>query len=631
MTTMLITFNGARENGQFLGDTLCSIKAAYLLAKNYPCDKVLLALSPSSDLNFLWRKFIETFKVQVIYDTFDPGNVDQRFAAWDKWRAERKIEGIPFDIYKELYRRIDGGNRQGVLCGGREPGIGRKNVFEYWYFGQEEAREPCEGSHHFADDLIHHTVVRPEYDVLIAPLAKCQGNQTFTFQYWDQVVRKLVDVGVRVTVNYNSDFCNDLAGKPNYRKIFPDFKELLSEVVKHKMVCCGNTGVGWLAAAAGIPLLAMQPVDSNIQDYRYEWCGVKSLIDFIEQPDADYCVRRVLNQLQRRVVLTTGCFDIIHAGHVRHLEESRAQGDMLIVALNSDASVKRLKGENRPYHPENERMTVVGALNCVDEVRVFDGDDALPLIHELRPAVITNGCDHNLLEVAGKEFVEQYGGRAYITSGTREQSTTQTFSKVVKEPSTQSLKDVDIVRIVGEAAPLSPNPRSKLKLMADEFLETIALAGAMVDLGAYRGACSLILRKLAPEKELHIFDTWTGNPHNDPLCHHKPGDWSANLEEVKRVVGLDSKTHYHQGVFPATAQNLRERTFCFVMVDPDTYQSVAAAIEFFWPRLVPGGKLFFDDYDWTPCAGVKKAVDEMFAPEARKVWAELYTCVVVKP
>ena len=96
--TLLISFNGTRENGQFMGDQAVSLKVAYLFAQNNPCDKILLAMSPANELHFLWQKFIDDYKVEVVYDIFHPGNMEQRFQAWNQWRNERHIEGRPFDV-----------------------------------------------------------------------------------------------------------------------------------------------------------------------------------------------------------------------------------------------------------------------------------------------------------------------------------------------------------------------------------------------------------------------------------------------------------------------------------------------------------------------------------------------------
>lgn len=622
MSVILVAFNGTTQMGQFLGDTITSIKAAYLCVQNSTASKVVLALSRQGELNFLWRKFIDTFNAEVVYDDFDPGNNDQRYAAWDQWRAEREIDGRKFDVYRELYRRIDGGLRQAKLCGG-EKGLGRKNIFEYFYYGQEGKIPPCVGGDSFDDTLIYYKLSPPQRAVFLAPKAKCQGNNKFTFQYWDAVVRKLVASGVSVTVNHDGEFCEDLKG-PLYQRIFPAHKDLVDEVCKHKIVVCGNTGIGWVAGATGTPLLAMQPHDSNMQDYRYEWCGVKSLVEFIEQPDADYCVRRILEELEKCTILTTGCFDVLHAGHIRHLDESRSLGTKLVVALNSDASVKRLKGPDRPLHSQEDRKAVLESIRCVDEVVIFDDDNALKVIERLRPKVVTNGCDHKEAEIVGKSFVESYGGRVYVTGGERGPSTTKTLAKLKKTP-------VDVAAAVQMAAHLSPNPPAKLRFMAEQFLSVIHLPGEVADVGAYKGACSLILRKLGPNKILHVFDTGHGNPHFDPLCHHGKGEWAADFDMLRNTVGADPKTVYHQGIFPASAADVNDRQFCFAYIDVDTYQSTKDALEFFWNRLVPGGKLVVDDVpEHPPCAGVEKAVRAAFQDSQLQMFPDVHGCVVVK-
>lgn len=621
---MAISWNGTREFGQHIGDTLSSIKVAWIWAQHYQCDKYLLAMSPRHDMNPFWKKFIDTFNVQVIYDNFDPGNADIRFATWDKWRKEREIDGIKFDVYKELYRRIDGGNRQGRLCGG-ERGLGRKNIFEYFYYGQEEAKEPLHDSTHFGSELFYGPVSKPDRSVLVSPHAKCQGNGVFTFDFWSSVVHGLIDEGITVTVNYGGAFCEELNGNPLYRKIFPDVVTLQSEVAKHKLVTCGNTGVGWLAAATGIPLLAMQHPESHIQDYRYEWCGVKSLVGYVEHPDPNEVIDRIMEQLDKVTVLTTGCYDLIHPGHIRHLEESRSYGTRLVVCLNSDASVRQLKGQGRPIHNQDDRAAVLRGMKSVDEVRIFDGENALPLIEEIRPAIITNGPDHVEAEVVGKAFIEQYGGKVIITGGERSDSTTKILAR---KPRTRTL---DLGRIIRDGIGLSVNPYEKLKLLAEQFLSVSTLEGEVAEIGTCRGGCGLILRRLAPDKHLHLFENWgKGNPHSDPLCHHVKGEWKAELSQAKTAIGESEKTHYHSGVFPATAAELDENRFCFVYVDCDTYQSTKDAIEWFWPRIVPGGKMLVDDWGWEPCRGVQKAVEEAFKT-GYIVYGSEHGCLIPKP
>ena len=112
-----------------------------------------------------------------------------------------------------------------------------------------------------------------------------------------------------------------------------------------------------------------------------------------------------------RVVFTNGCFDLLHVGHVRSLEQARRCGDRLLVALNSDASVRRLKGRGRPIVPARRRAEVVAALECVDWVVVFREDTPLALIRSLRPDVLAKGGDWRLEEIVGRAEVESWGGR----------------------------------------------------------------------------------------------------------------------------------------------------------------------------------------------------------------------------
>jgi D-beta-D-heptose 7-phosphate kinase/D-beta-D-heptose 1-phosphate adenosyltransferase len=112
-----------------------------------------------------------------------------------------------------------------------------------------------------------------------------------------------------------------------------------------------------------------------------------------------------------RVVFTNGCFDWLHAGHVRSLEQARGLGDHLLVALNSDASVRRLKGPGRPVVPARQRAEVLAALACVDWVVIFRADTPLATINALRPDVLAKGGDWKRSEIVGLEQVESWGGR----------------------------------------------------------------------------------------------------------------------------------------------------------------------------------------------------------------------------
>jgi hypothetical protein len=141
-----------------------------------------------------------------------------------------------------------------------------------------------------------------------------------------------------------------------------------------------------------------------------------------------------------------------------------------------------------------------------------------------------------------------------------------------------------------------------------------------------------VLRRLAPDKHLHLFDTWAGTPYDDELCHHKRGEWKADFEECQTLIGKGELTHYYRGTFPHDFRGTIDGlVFCFAFVDMDTYQSTRDAVEFFWPRLVTGGRLVFDDYGWLPCAGVKKALDDCLPPFiGSRVVQSQYLCIVEK-
>jgi D-beta-D-heptose 7-phosphate kinase/D-beta-D-heptose 1-phosphate adenosyltransferase len=112
-----------------------------------------------------------------------------------------------------------------------------------------------------------------------------------------------------------------------------------------------------------------------------------------------------------RIVFTNGVFDLLHRGHVEYLEEAAALGDRLVVGINSDASVRRLKGPERPLTPQAERAELLEALVCVDLVAVFDEDTPERLIQEIAPDVLVKGGDWAVDAIVGKEFVEARGGR----------------------------------------------------------------------------------------------------------------------------------------------------------------------------------------------------------------------------
>ncbi|MEJ2690085.1 MAG: D-glycero-beta-D-manno-heptose 1-phosphate adenylyltransferase [Deltaproteobacteria bacterium] len=137
-------------------------------------------------------------------------------------------------------------------------------------------------------------------------------------------------------------------------------------------------------------------------------CDDKDKIVSLEQ--ARSIVRRN-RELGRRTIFTNGCFDILHAGHVVYLEQARKQGDYLIVGLNSDQSIRALKGPDRPVNGEEDRARVLAALGCVDLVVLFEEETPLTLIRELLPDVLVKGADWAEEEIVGAKEVKEAGGR----------------------------------------------------------------------------------------------------------------------------------------------------------------------------------------------------------------------------
>ncbi len=136
------------------------------------------------------------------------------------------------------------------------------------------------------------------------------------------------------------------------------------------------------------------------------------------------------NERAGRIVFTNGVFDLLHPGHVDVLCAARAEGDALVVALNSDASVRRLKGPSRPIRSEAERAYVVAAMACVDAVIIFDQDTPLEVIRLLEPDVIVKGGDYSESTVVGAAEVRGRGGRVVIVPLTAGQSTTSIIEKL---------------------------------------------------------------------------------------------------------------------------------------------------------------------------------------------------------
>ena len=139
-----------------------------------------------------------------------------------------------------------------------------------------------------------------------------------------------------------------------------------------------------------------------------------------------------LKAKRKRIVFTNGCFDLLHIGHVRYLEEARGLGDVLVVGVNSDASVRKLKGPQRPILPEAERAEILSGLGCVDYVTLFSELDPLKLITFLHPDVLVKGGDWTKEQIVGREVVERSGGKVVIIPFVGKASTSNLIETILK-------------------------------------------------------------------------------------------------------------------------------------------------------------------------------------------------------
>jgi D-beta-D-heptose 7-phosphate kinase/D-beta-D-heptose 1-phosphate adenosyltransferase len=150
-------------------------------------------------------------------------------------------------------------------------------------------------------------------------------------------------------------------------------------------------------------------------------CTRESLKDKIDQ----------LRKEGKKIVFTNGCFDILHVGHTRYLREAKRSGDILILALNSDESVRTLKGDKRPLVPEAERADVVASLESVDFVTIFHELTPLALIEFIKPDVLIKGGDWEEENVVGRESLRRWGGRIVIVPEIKGSSTTNIIEKIL--------------------------------------------------------------------------------------------------------------------------------------------------------------------------------------------------------
>lgn len=144
-------------------------------------------------------------------------------------------------------------------------------------------------------------------------------------------------------------------------------------------------------------------------------------------------LKKIIDKLKgqgKKIAFTNGCFDILHYGHIKYLEEAKGKADILAVGLNSDSSVKKIKGKNRPVNKQLERAGVLSALSAVDFVAIFNAQTPLKLIRLIRPDVLIKGGDWKLNEIVGGHFVKAHGGRVLTIPYLKGHSTTEAIKRI---------------------------------------------------------------------------------------------------------------------------------------------------------------------------------------------------------
>jgi D-beta-D-heptose 7-phosphate kinase/D-beta-D-heptose 1-phosphate adenosyltransferase len=188
-----------------------------------------------------------------------------------------------------------------------------------------------------------------------------------------------------------------------------------------------NVAAGIVVGKVGTSTVSTQEILAEISlretDTDRKIVSRKALVRLLEQHRTD----------KRSIVFTNGCFDLLHVGHVKYLQAARQLGDLLVLGLNSDDSIRRLKGDNRPLIEQDERAHILAALHCIDYIVIFDEDTPLELIETLRPDILVKGGDYTPDGVVGRDLVESYGGRVELIQFVDGKSTTGIIEKILQQ------------------------------------------------------------------------------------------------------------------------------------------------------------------------------------------------------
>ncbi len=195
----------------------------------------------------------------------------------------------------------------------------------------------------------------------------------------------------------------------------------------HTAVKLANTAAGLEVEKFGVVPIELDEVIISLLRQQHEESGKMRTLDVLLPEINAY------RKQGRRIVFTNGCFDILHAGHISYLREARRQGDLLIVGLNSDASIRRIKGQGRPVNHETDRAMVLSELASVDYIVLFSEDTPIKIIGALKPDVLVKGADYKRSEVVGGDLVERHGGKVVLVSLVAGRSTTNIIRKLTND------------------------------------------------------------------------------------------------------------------------------------------------------------------------------------------------------
>jgi D-beta-D-heptose 7-phosphate kinase/D-beta-D-heptose 1-phosphate adenosyltransferase len=257
----------------------------------------------------------------------------------------------------------------------------------------------------------------------------------------ERLLRELALEGVFITLDKDGIFVRDRAGAGTH---FPTKPRAVYDVagagdmVLSVVAMVLAAGYGYREAArlanvaGGIEIQRIGVCPVSLKELSHELLEVEhAIFDKIKTPDEIGEVLAEHRRRRERIVFTNGCFDMLHIGHLRLLQFSRRLGDLLVVGLNSDSSIRALKGAGRPILGEGERSQILAALAAVDYIVLFDELEPLRLIERVRPHVLVKGEDYRDRIVVGREFVESYGGRVELAPLVEGISTTEILNRIL--------------------------------------------------------------------------------------------------------------------------------------------------------------------------------------------------------